>query len=235
MVIQLKHLVMAAAVGLIVACASLPAPAPGEALVIARPGQVAPETVFAPDTNADGVSEAALVAVAELPSPVQEAIKIAFPEEPAELVLTQEQFLADGVDVRDVLQLQPTQLNEAGEPEVDWVTGLGQLLPGFGAAFPPAAPWLGIGGYLLTLLGRRRSRQHLATAAKSAVPLDGKIDLGGMFGGLGRAVGFSHSTEDPDELIALGEKKKAVEHAKNGGFADALASAKEAEEPKAAA
>jgi len=203
--------------GVLSSCEAMPIT---EGMVIALPDQVKTGTVYAPAKNPEtSESDAALVPITALPDPVTEALQLLFGEDVEEVTVTTVSFLKDTVTLDQVFQLTPQYVNpETGESSLDGAGFFGQLLPAIGAAFPGTAPFVGLGAYLLSLLGAKRSRQHLSNGAKAVTPYDGKIDLKEGAVNFAKAVGWVHSTEDPEELELVAMKKKAVAHAKNGGM-----------------
>jgi len=224
-------LLVLAATLTIIGCTTMP----GEDTVITTPDQVQDGLFFAPQTNPEtGASDAALVEIATLPEDMQSALRLYFGEELTSVVVTQSAYLKKDFEAKKVFFTNPIAVvnPETGETGFSLGQFIGQLVGPASVAFPQAAPAIGLGAYVIGLLGRKRSRQHLATAGSKINPMNnGTIDLKGSLDALAKAVGYSHSTEDPEELEKIAKKKKAVAHAKNGG-AEAMAAAFDAEKEK---
>lgn len=110
---------------------------------------------------------------------------------------------------------------EEGKP--DFGTWIEQALPAIATILPAGAgPWVPLAGYLIGLLGFKRSRKHLGNAAKALNPFDGaSINLGEATGSLKKALGWEHSIATPAELRAIADKLEAEEQAK-AKFQDAV-------------
>jgi hypothetical protein len=130
-------------------------------------------TVF---TTVDQVvpgGEYAEIPVSELP----EAIQRFFPNDEV-IVLSGEEFLVEGASYVPI-----------GGPQNEETVS--NVLLEVGKVFLPGlAAWEGV----FTLFSRRK-RRHYTKAVKSAVPLDGKVDLLGAVHSLASAVGISHTSE----------------------------------------
>lgn len=207
---------------------------PEENVVFAKPDDVRDTAHFYPKVNPKtGYADAALIDVSSVDGFAKDLIVGFFGEGVDKIVMTEAKYLVEDVDLTGVFQPIPTKIDEeTGKPAFDGATAANTLGGAVGAAFPGAAPFVPFALYLVGLLSKRRSRQHLGNMAKSVIPYDGKIDIGGAYASGKKAIGLEHSTEDPDELIAVAEKKKAVLHAKNGGQA-AMAAAYDAEKEAA--
>ncbi|RMG74281.1 MAG: hypothetical protein D6710_01825 [Nitrospirae bacterium] len=188
------------------ACATLD---PQDNLVITTPEHLSPEANIVPG---DPMSDATVVDVDMIADEgLRDVITKLFGEDTTTVVVTTKEFLTNDTGPYDYFPLSiPTAVNpETGEPEVDRTGLITSIARGIGALAPPAAqPFLGLGGFLLASLFRKRPRQHLARATKALVPVDGKIDLAGAATYTAKALGWSHSTEDPDELMKIAERKK---------------------------
>ena len=94
---------------------------------------------------------------------------------------------------------------EAGEKgAISSVFGaLGGLLPA------PVAPFAPFAGYLMAKLLGKRNRQNWGAAIASAA----KGNVSGAIRMAAAAEGIVHTTEDPDELMAVAKRKKAIAEA----------------------
>jgi hypothetical protein len=83
---------------------------------------------------------------------------------------------------------------------------------GASAPFLPLVPqpFQGLAAGALALLpwvASKRSRQHLGKAVRELSPLDGQMAPGEAVESIARALGLSHSSEDPAELLAVLKRK----------------------------
>jgi len=103
---------------------------------------------------------------------------------------------------------------EEGKP--DLMGWLEQAIPAITSVLPVGAgPWVPLAGYLIGLLGYKRSRKHLANAAKALNPFDGaNVDLGEAKDSIKKALGWEHTVATPEELRAIADKLEADQKAK---------------------
>jgi hypothetical protein len=148
-------------------------------------------TVF---TTADQVvegGEAAVIPFDQLP----DSIKEQFPEGTT-LVMTSKDALVDGASF----------IPAGGDLDEGGWNGIFQTALGIGTAFLPGlAAWEGV----LTLFSQRK-RQHYVKAAKSIIPTDKNIDIGGMLGSITAALGASHSSDGTAALHAEEEAENVI-------------------------
>ena len=189
--------------------------------VFALPSEVSDEAHFYPEVNPKtGYPDAALLDVSKVDGIARKLIIGALGEAVDKVIVTEAKYLIPEFDKTKVFIPFPTKIDPlTGEAELDTPALTGTVGGLVGAAFPGAAPFVPLGLYLFGLLGKRRSRQHLGDMVKAATPYDGKIDIGEAYMSGKKAIGLEHSSEDPEVLIAVAEKKKAIIHAKNGGQA----------------
>lgn len=108
-----------------------------------------------------------------------------------------EEAAEDAQETEDrIVQLEAKAARGVGEMVVDSVS---PLVPGLAAG----KPWL----IALAPLIFKRPRQHFGKALKDLNPFDGQVAPGAALEGLMKAYGLKHSTEDPEELARLAEKK----------------------------
>lgn len=162
-----------------------------------------------------GTPDAVLLDVSEVEGVMGQFIAGYFGEAVETIVLTEAAYVKEDTLKSEIFRPLPQKVDEVtGEAGIDTIASTEQLVTGLGALIPGVAPYTPIALYLLGLLGKRRPRQHLGNFAKAIIPHDGKIDIGGALMYAQKAIGFEHSTEDPDELAALASKKKAIKEAK---------------------
>jgi len=199
---------------------------PNEDIVITRPENVLPEVMSGDYTNIP-LEERPVQVVKpdEISGQLGNTVRKVMPDATV-LVFTQRKFLKE--EFRSTTDLSQAIFLVVGhmDPETGEVTpdtqGIISTLTGVVGAFAPEfAPLVGLIG-LLPWFARKRSRQHLATAVKAAVPYDGTINIAASASAIAKAFGWSHSTENPEELEAIAKRKRVAEAAKNGGL-DTLA------------
>ena len=204
---------------------------PEENQIFALPDQVLDSANFYPKVNPKtGYPDAALLDVSKVEGLARKLIVGALGDDVKKIVVTEKRFLIEGYDPTKVFIPFPSKINpETGEAELDdasFASGVGTVI---GATVPGAAPFVPLGLYLIGLLSKKRSRQHITNMVKAVIPYDGNIDISGAYLSGKKAIGLEHSSDDPEVLLAVAEKKKAeivaketMAKAKNGG-ASALA------------
>ena len=98
---------------------------------------------------------------------------------------------------KDQLVADAAYIPAGGELDGDALGGI--IDAGFGIAstfLPGLAAWEGV----VTLFSKRK-RKHYVKAAKAALPMDKKVDLGGAMGSVAAALGLSHSSEGSKEVF----------------------------------
>ena len=200
---------------------------PQENQVFANEKDVKEGKNYYPKVNAKtGYPDAAILDVSKVGGVFKEVIKQRFGEVDR-IVVTERQYIKEGVEESRLIIPFPTKINEqTGEPELDSPSMVGQLAGAVGAAFPGSAPFVGLSVYLIGLLSKKRSRQHLVDMSKAIIPYDGVVDAKAAYSSAKKAIGLEHSNEDPEILLKVVEKKKAeimakkaMAEAKNGGAA----------------
>ena len=96
---------------------------------------------------------------------------------------------------KDQLKVDAAYVPAGGSLDGDDVGGM--VDAGFGLLktfIPSLAAWEGV----VTLFSQRK-RKHYVKAAKSLIPTDKNMDLGGMIGSLGAALGVAHSSTKTKE------------------------------------
>jgi len=134
-------------------------------------------TVFTTQDQLQEGEEAAIIPWDQLP----DAIKDKIPEGTALVMANKDQLIADAA-----------YIPVGGDLDGDAIGGM--IDAGFGIAstfLPGLAAWEGI----VTMFSQRK-RKHYVKAAKSLLPMDKNVDIGGMVASLGAAIGASHSSEN---------------------------------------
>ena len=200
---------------------------PGEDLVITRTENLLSEILVQAEAEPNRPdAPAVIVDVQKIDNKFLKETVHSFMPEASSVAFTERQYLKEefrsSTDLSQVINMTiPTVVDEStGENRVDTDGVFTAVSAAVGTAFPPAAPFLP----LLTLLpwfARKRSRKHLRDAAKKAVPTNGTIDLVGAMQSVSKALGWSHTTSDPDELEVVVQKLKAEKAMKQTDFAAA--------------
>jgi len=134
------------------------------------------DTVF---TTADQVQEGADAAVIPF-NQLPESVKAKIPEGTS-VVMTSKDALKEGA----------SYLPAGGEMDEGAIQGIVDTVFGIGKTLVPSlAAWEGV----VTLLSKRK-RKHYVKAAKSLLPMDKNVDLGGTLKSVGAALGLAHSSE----------------------------------------
>jgi len=134
------------------------------------------DTVF---TTADQVQEGAETAVIPF-NQLPESVKAKIPEGTS-VVMTSKDALKEGA----------SYLPAGGEMDEGAIQGIVDTVFGIGKTLVPSlAAWEGV----VTLLSKRK-RKHYVKAAKSLLPMDKNVDLGGTLKSVGAALGLAHSSE----------------------------------------
>ena len=134
------------------------------------------DTVF---TTADQVQEGAEAAVIPF-NQLPESVKAKIPEGTS-VVMTSKDALKEGA----------SYLPAGGEMDEGAIQGIVDTVFGIGKTLVPSlAAWEGV----VTLLSKRK-RKHYVKAAKSLLPMDKNVDLGGTLKSVGAALGLAHSSE----------------------------------------
>ncbi len=76
-----------------------------------------------------------------------------------------------------------------------------QFTGGAATAFPQFAPYILIGGSLITRLLATRSKEHLKDALEGAK----RLNLGDFFSGVWKSLGYGHSNTDPIKVLGGAE------------------------------
>lgn len=178
----------------------------GEGMVLAKLDQIEEGVAFYPHQNPlTNEPDAAVVDMEQFPEVMREAVNAFFGEEVSELVLTEERFIKE--EARSgVFKLTPGAYSKEGDDS----GGFGfvqQFLPLIGGAIPSSTPFLGIASYLIALIGRKRSRQHLKNMGMKLTPFDGNLDLTGAVDSGMKAIGLTHTNKTGDELMAVATQK----------------------------
>lgn len=151
------------------------------------------DTVF---TTADQVQEGADAAVIPFDQ-LPESVKAKIPEGTS-VVMTS----------KDALKAGASYLPAGGEMDEGAIQGIVDTVFGIGKTLVPSlAAWEGV----VTLLSKRK-RKHYVKAAKSLLPMDKNVDLGGTLKSVGAALGLAHSSETT---------KAAFEEEEEGEWEDA--------------
>lgn len=158
--------------------------------------------------------QAFVVPIATLPGELRKGAEKLFPGQ-TEIALTTLSY------VKPVVLDDPaTPENEAYAPKIlpitppateegkiDFIAWIEQAAPALLGLLPEGlAAWGPLGLYLLGLFGFKRSRGHLGQAAKDLSPMQDGIDIIGAIKSVGKAVGYGHSLQTPEELRAIADK-----------------------------
>lgn len=203
---KLIHKLMLSVIATLTITACVSTGIAGEGMVLAKPDQIEEGAAFYPHHNPEtNEPDAALVEMDQFPQVMRDAVNAFFGEEVSELVLTEERFVKEEAK-NEVFKLSPgAYANEDGEGGgFSWVQ---QLIPVVGGAIPGSAPFLGMASYLIALLGRKRSRQHLTDMGLKLTPFDGNMDFKGAVDSGMKAIGLTHTNKTGDELMAVALKK----------------------------
>ncbi len=189
---------------------------PVQEQVFVLPEDVEEDVAFYPQVNpVTGYPDAALIDVSEIEGVMGKFIEGYFGKEVDKIILTEAKYVKPDTLPTEVFRPIPQKVDEeTGESTLDALTAGTQAATGIMATIPGLAPYSPLVIYLLGLLGKRRPRQHLGDFAKALLPYDGKIDMGKAIMSGQKAIGWEHSTENPDELAALASQKKAIKEAK---------------------
>lgn len=134
-------------------------------------------TVFTTSDQVEEGGEAAIIPWDQLPDSVKDLVP-----EGTNLVMTTKDALVDGA----------TYIPAGGELDEGGYDGLVSAALGIATAFVPGlAAWEG-----MLLMFSKRKRKHYVKAAKSLIPTDKNMDLGGAIGSLAAALGITHSSEN---------------------------------------
>lgn len=134
-------------------------------------------TVFTTQDQLQEGEEGAIIPFDQLP----DSVKAKIPEGTSLVMASKDQLKADAAYVP-----------AGGELDGDAIGGM--IDAGFGIAatfLPGLAAWEGI----VTMFSRRK-RKHYVKAAKSLLPMDKNVDIGGMVASLGAAIGATHSSDN---------------------------------------
>lgn len=189
---------------------------PVQEQVFVLPEDVEEDIAFYPQVNpVTGYPDAALIDVSEIEGVMGTFIEGYFGQEVDKIILTEAKYVKPDTLPTEIFRPIPQKIDEVtGESELDALTAGTQAATGFMAAIPGLAPYTPLAIYLLGLLGKRRPRQHLGDFAKALLPYDGNIDMGKAIMSGQKAIGWEHSSEDPDVLMTIATTKKAVKEAK---------------------
>ena len=146
------------------------------------------DTVFTTSDQLVEGEQGAIIPFDQLP----DSVKAKIPEGTSLVLATKDQLVADAAYVP-----------AGGELDGDDVGGM--MDAGFGLLktfVPSLAAWEGV----VTLFSQRK-RKHYAKAAKSLIPTDKNMDLGGMIGSIGAALGVAHSSTKTKEQF---DKEESV-------------------------
>ena len=146
------------------------------------------DTVFTTSDQLVEGEQGAIIPFDQLP----DSVKAKIPEGTSLVLATKDQLVADAAYVP-----------AGGELDGDDVGGM--MDAGFGLLktfVPSLAAWEGV----VTLFSQRK-RKHYAKAAKSLIPTDKNMDLGGMIGSIGAALGVAHSSQTTKEQF---DKEESV-------------------------
>ena len=189
---------------------------PVQEQVFVLPEDVEEDIAFFPQVNpVTGYPDAALIDVSEIDGVMGRIIEGYFGQEVEKIILTEAKYVKANTLPTKIFRPIPQKIDEVtGEAELDPLAAGTQAATGIMAAIPGLAPYTPLAIYLLGLLGKRRPRQHLGDFAKALLPYDGKVDIGKAIMSGQKAIGWEHTTEDGDELMAIAVKKKAIKEAK---------------------
>lgn len=134
-------------------------------------------TVFTTDDQVVEGGEAAVIPYDQLPDTIKDQIP-----EGTSLVMTSKDQLVEGA----------TYVPAGGDLDEGGWNGIFNTALSVATGFIPGlAAWEGV----LTLFSQRK-RKHYVKAAKSVIPTDKNMDLGGMISSIASALGAAHSTEN---------------------------------------
>ncbi len=150
-----------------------------------------PDTIFTTSDQVVAGGEFARIPVEQLPASIAEALPPG-----KEVVLTSKEYLTE----------EASYVPLGGELTEKGTEGIVKTIFGIGSAFIPGlAAWEGV-----AMLLSKRKRKHYVKAAKSVVPHDSNIDLGGAVKSVAAALGISHSSEGTEaEFDAEEAEEKA--------------------------
>lgn len=198
---------------------------PWDQTVIVTPDALMEGTVLTPGPG----QQAAPVEVKKLPKALRDLVEKQYPDVPIVMVTTIEHVkpaapaIPDDPATPEVDETKPAVPAPPvipvtppvdSEGNIDFGTWIGQAIPALGSVIPGAQPFVPL-AYLLALLIKKRSRQHLADAVSALNPLDGgSLDVKGAYVSTKKAIGLEHSTATPAELRAIADKLEMEEKAK---------------------
>jgi hypothetical protein len=148
-------------------------------------------TVFTTQDQLAEGEEGTIIPFDQLPDSVKEKI----PEGTSLVMANKDQLVADAAYVP-----------AGGDLDGDAMGGM--IDAGFGIAktfIPALAAWEGV----VTMFSRRK-RKHYVKAAKSLIPTDKNMDLGGAVKGVAAALGLAHSTENSKAAFEEDEEEELV-------------------------
>jgi len=135
------------------------------------------DTVFTTADQLEEGQQGAVIPFDQLP----DSVKAKIPEGTSLVMATKDQLKADAAYVP-----------AGGISDGDDMGGVIDAAFGIASTFIPGlAAWEG----MVTLFSKRK-RKHYVRAAKSLIPTDKNMDLGGAMGSLASALGISHSSEN---------------------------------------